>query len=37
MKVRVISAAVALAILIPFIVIGGYPFAIVVGIVSVPI
>lgn len=35
MKVRVISAAVALAILIPFIIIGGYPFAVVVGIVSV--
>jgi len=35
MKVRVISAAVALAIIIPFIIIGGYPFAIIVGIISV--
>ena len=35
MKVRVISAVVALAILIPFICIGGYPFAIMAGIVSV--
>jgi len=35
MKVRVISAAVALAILIPFICIGGYPFAVMVGVVSV--
>jgi len=35
MKVRVLSAAIVLAILIPFICIGGYPFAIVVGVVSV--
>ena len=35
MKVRVISALVALAILIPFICLGGYPFAVIVGIVSV--
>jgi len=35
MKVRVISAAVALAVIIPFIVIGGYPFAVLIGIVSV--
>lgn len=35
MKVRVISALVALAILIPFICLGGYPFSILVGIVSI--
>ena len=35
MKVRVISAIVALAILIPFICLGGIPFAIAAGIISV--
>jgi len=35
MKVRVISAAVVLAILIPFVIIGGIPFAVVAGIISV--
>lgn len=35
MKVRIISALVALAIIIPLICIGGYPFAIGVGVISV--
>lgn len=35
MKVRVISAIIALAIVIPFICLGGYPFAIFAGIASV--
>jgi len=35
MKVRVISAAIALAIIIPLLLIGGYPFAIGVGIISI--
>lgn len=35
MKVRIISAIVALAIVIPLIILGGYPFAIGVGVISV--
>ncbi|MBQ8901903.1 MAG: phosphatidate cytidylyltransferase [Bacilli bacterium] len=35
MKVRVISALVAIAILVPFLVMGGIPFAIIVGALSV--
>lgn len=35
MKVRIISALIAIAILVPFLMIGGYPFAIVVGALSV--
>ena len=35
MKVRLISAVIALAILIPLLYIGGVPFAIAIGILSV--
>lgn len=35
MKIRIISAAIALAILIPLLCLGGYPFAIGLGILSV--
>lgn len=35
MKVRVLSAIIAIALLVPFLWLGGYPFAVVVGLISI--
>ena len=35
MKVRIISAIVAIAIVLPFIIMGGYPYAFGVGVLAI--